>query len=732
MQPRLLSDLEWARLQDYADQFEAARKRSHVADWSPFLPPPGDLLRLPVLYELIAIDLEADWRSGQEKLLESYLDRFPEIGGAQHLPPPLILEEFRTRRINGAAPQLEEYLRRFPAQAGELQNIFEQLAPPTAGQCSQHTWPSGLPTAVPSLPKPVPQNVPFSGEYRLLERIGKGSFGEVWRGESPSGIPVAVKVLHRPAEDEAGRRELASLELVKRLRHPALLATLDFWTYGERLYIAMELADGTLRDRLRECRKKGETGIRAAQLLDWFRDAADGLDFLHYKRILHRDVKSENILLVHDRAKLADFGLARQQHQTMSSVSFAGTPLFMAPEVWSGAANERSDQYSLAFTYAELRLGRRPISGSDFCEVMKNTLDGEPNLEGLPGAEKQVLRRALAKYPDHRYASCRQFVSALEKIQHSRVGRAANLPDLISDPGTLTRLPSRTRKGGRALAVVLVALLAGAVGLGWPTNKQPHRESTGSSRVPIDGELYDGQVDVVLPSEARVPFRLIAPPAHTGVKPFYLMKTKVTNAVYDEFSSQTRFFGQIRRRLRVYSDPVDGPVFDIPVEAANTCATWLGGRLPTPEELDCAAGYYQWDQIGVGPVRTSAVAVNSQHPWPLSRPHGDSVGGIEYLFSNGREFTNRAYVKRGTREETREVPLRDAVDVNRDQVVLRGWGWQEPVALSYREMASAGYASTMTQGYREASQHTSFRVTIEIGKVGPAVRNPAEEIKGAP
>src|SRR5262249_36602452 len=77
--------------------------------------------------------------------------------------------------------------------------------------------------------------------------------------------------------------------------------------------------------------------------------------------------------------------------------------------------SERSDQYSLAFTYAELRLGRRPLEGDDFHAVMVNTLDREPDLGDLPAGETTVLRRALSKEPVDRFDSCQDFVEALER-----------------------------------------------------------------------------------------------------------------------------------------------------------------------------------------------------------------------------------------------------------------------------------------------------------------------------
>src|SRR5262249_29216221 len=160
----------------------------------------------------------------------------------------------------------------------------------------------------------------------------------------------------------------------------------------------MELADCSLRDLFNMNRAQGRRGIPGEELLPFFRDAAEGLDWLHARNLIHRDIKPENILLIEGYAKIADFGLAPEQPvPTNKSVTFAGPPAYLAPEVWSGQTGARSDQYSLALTYAELRLGRRPLGGADFLQAMNGALEGAPDLTGLGEAEQAVLRRALAK-----------------------------------------------------------------------------------------------------------------------------------------------------------------------------------------------------------------------------------------------------------------------------------------------------------------------------------------------
>jgi serine/threonine protein kinase len=252
--------------------------------------------------------------------------------------------------------------------------------------------------------------------YRILQRLGQGSFAQVYRGEAPGGIPVAVKKIIKPIDHQEAQRELQSLELVKKLRHPFLLATHAYWLEGQsqdQLFIVMELADHTLRDRARECRAAG-TGVPPDELLRYLSQAAQGLDFLHSQDVLHRDIKPENILLVAGYVKVGDFGLAHILPGEQVSVTGGGTPRYMAPEAWQrDKANRRSDQYSLALTYAELRLGRPPFRGETMLEVMLDHLERAPDLSALPVPEQEVLHKALAKDPGQRYGSCQEFVRAL-------------------------------------------------------------------------------------------------------------------------------------------------------------------------------------------------------------------------------------------------------------------------------------------------------------------------------
>src|SRR5262249_54057675 len=196
---------------------------------------------------------------------------------------------------------------------------------------------------------------------------------EVWKAMGPGNVPVALKFIR--LQGGAERLESRALELMKQLRHPNLLTVSAHWQTANLLLIAVDLADGTLMDRLSQCRGQGFPGIPAADLRDSARHAARGIDSLNEPRhtvdgrpgmsVQHRDIKPANLLLVGGGVKVGDFGLAKLlEHTATTNTGGAMTVAYAPPEVIQGKVSRHSDQYALAGTYCHLRGGKLPFGGS--------------------------------------------------------------------------------------------------------------------------------------------------------------------------------------------------------------------------------------------------------------------------------------------------------------------------------------------------------------------------------
>jgi serine/threonine protein kinase/formylglycine-generating enzyme required for sulfatase activity len=417
-----LKSEEWNRLTELVGRFESAWQTAASAgetvDLREFVPSEDDPLRRAALLELIKTDLEIRWRQGPGVTLEYYLERFPELGGAEAVAPDLIYEEYRIRQLYGDRPPLDSYRALFSAQFAALEQLIHDQPLPTRSKASGE--PTPRPSPAPSsgkVPAGAGQILSIGGGYELLEYLGGGGFGNVWRARAPGGVDVAVKRISRPLEHSERQRELQALELIKQLRHPYLLQTHAFFSLPDELIIVMELADGSLRDRLKQYRKDGKTGIPPRELLSYFHEAAEALDFLHAQHMQHRDVKPDNILFQQRHAKVADFGLARELSMDKSVMdSGSGTPPYTPPEVWLGKIKPGadSDQYSLAVSYFELRMDRRLYPGTAMMDLMMAHCEGKPDLSQLGPAEREALARALEKNPAKRYPTCLEFVQALE------------------------------------------------------------------------------------------------------------------------------------------------------------------------------------------------------------------------------------------------------------------------------------------------------------------------------
>jgi hypothetical protein len=616
-----------------------------------------------------------------------------------------------TLRTNGSPPSKVA-----ASSQGDLKTLSPSMhgSVPTAVGSFHHTLAGApLPTDTSSLTSSVAQVLPVSEGFKLFKRIGRGAFGEVFLAEAPGGVNVAVKRIFRPLDDESSQRELQSLQLIRELRHPYLLQTQAFWSLEDRLVIVMELADDSLADWHQEVRKASGEGVPAAELIAYFREAAEGLDYLHRMNVLHRDVKPANLLRLKGHAKVADFGLARMMEAKSEAAAFCGTPLYMAPEVWNKTVCAQSDQYSLAVAYAELRTGRPVFSGADFAEVRQQHLTGTPNLDPLPEGEKRIVLRALAKDPDQRYPDCVTFIDALKaEFAPRRRGLAAVALGfgLLAVLGALIAVWALMRPPAPPVAFVpapLEPLL--------PANCQPEGAE-------MEGRYYK-RILCPLPGAAPVLFLLIPQDKPGEPAPFYIMRDKVSNGQFNVAAQDPRMGElltdaakagrwEVRRQWNKEGRGDAGaaalPVVYVTLPEARCFARFLGGELPTTAQWDKAAGRFDDAEgpfaIGKPPKGLAAVKNQGREipaPFPAGDPGGDeSVFGCRDMADNGREWTCTT-----PRGDLINLPGKIAAG---DQCHLRGGTFLGDDVFRFTDLKHQGLLSV-----QDPRNDVGFRVVIE-------------------
>lgn len=260
------------------------------------------------------------------------------------------------------------------------------------------------------------------GRYEVSGELGRGGMAVVYRGADPViQRPAALKVVRKadlPADEAA-----LVLERFKReaqaagsLHHPNIVAIYEYGEDDEQAWIAMELVQGrTLREHLIEGWRPEITRLPSV-----IADLLEALDYSHARGVVHRDVKPGNVLVsTMGTAKISDFGIARieRSHLTQEG-EVLGTPYYMAPEQFDGKpADERTDIYAAGVIVYEVLCGRRPFTGQGG-NLMRQILDSPPPPAStfepkLPVSIDMALSRALAKKPQNRYASAREFLDAL-------------------------------------------------------------------------------------------------------------------------------------------------------------------------------------------------------------------------------------------------------------------------------------------------------------------------------
>lgn len=294
------------------------------------------------------------------------------------------------------------------------------------------------------------------GSYRLISKIGEGGMGEVYVGEHVLlRRKVAIKVLLKSlsADETVAKRFINEARTASTIGHRGIVQVIDFGRAPDgTAYMIMELLEGSsLTQRLRD---KGALSIPEATNI--IKQMADALAAAHVQKVVHRDLKPDNVFLVPDadapggeRVKILDFGIAKQLDPTVSGPhtktgSVLGTPVYMAPEQCLARPNidHRADIYSLGCVFFQLVTGRPPFDFPGIGELISAHVYSPPPLPSsvvptIPPSLDAIIVRMLAKKPEDRFTTMGELLEVLEgapaKPLDGLDGGITDLPTLQPD-----------------------------------------------------------------------------------------------------------------------------------------------------------------------------------------------------------------------------------------------------------------------------------------------------------
>jgi serine/threonine protein kinase len=308
------------------------------------------------------------------------------------------------------------------------------------------------------------------GKYDIVGILGKGAMGIVYKAFDPDiSREVAIKTIrfdlveNGTEKDDLMGRFMREAQAVGRLNHPNIITIYDVGREGDMTYIVMQFIEGqSLQSRIAAHEK-----FSVDKTIKLMLQLCDALECAHEQGIVHRDIKPANILMdKSEKPYVADFGVARVETSTLTQTGTAvGTPSYMAPEQVSGTnVDNRADIFSLGVIMYEMLTGKRPFAGDSITTIIYKIMNEEPlsPLEvkrDLPPVFDVIIKKSLAKDPEKRYQSCKDFAEDI----HNLGGGAEKT--MAFEVGEEVRKGIKKKKG-RKLALRLSLVLLAAIILG--------------------------------------------------------------------------------------------------------------------------------------------------------------------------------------------------------------------------------------------------------------------------
>ncbi len=285
------------------------------------------------------------------------------------------------------------------------------------------------------------------GKYDIVEVLGKGAMGVVFKGFDPDiDRTVAIKTVRKELIEEEDRAGMAlarfknEARAAGRLSHPGIVAVYDYGESGSIAYIAMEFVQG---NSLREYFNRG-TRFAERDAISVMVQLLDALQHAHDQGVWHRDIKPANmIIMTNGKVKIADFGIARIDTSTLTQTGVVmGSPGYMAPEQYSGGkVDRRADLFAAGVVMYQLLTGARPFAGSvesipyKICHV-EPPLPSEAEPDRGWERYNAVITRALAKKPEDRFQTADEFRAAILEAYAKPVAATVSEETIIAEPTT--------------------------------------------------------------------------------------------------------------------------------------------------------------------------------------------------------------------------------------------------------------------------------------------------------
>ena len=504
------------------------------------------------------------------------------------------------------------------------------------------------------------------GKYEILEELGKGGFGIVYKARDKNlGRLTALKILHPQLTVDNSfidrfRNEACSLAQVN---HANVVTIYEIGEEEGRIYIAMEyLPGGSLADRF----DSGSLSLEEA--LQITKAVGAGLQAGHDEGLIHRDVKPDNILFnKQGEAVIADFGLAKAMEISSSTIvssygGAVGTPNYRPPELWIGSPppSPATDIYSLACVFYEMLTGIKLFDGKTPPVVMQKHFD-PVNLriiwpKSIDRQYQKIIEKALKKQSTDRYRTVNEFISALQEVK----------PRQESEDAELEHFPRRLRWVGTGILGI------GFILAGWFAGS-----SSMKVQIPIETRVnindcalmvYVPEGEFTMGSNKKNADEREKPEHIVFLDNYYIYQNEVTNAQFEKFTKSTGYEtdaekdgsshvvvgNKWEKKPGVYWAAPEGPGSDIvgreshPVihmswNDAQAYCQWAGARLPTEAEWEKAARgtdgrQYPWGNASPSCDKANFYGCVGDTTPVGSHPLGASLYGAQDMAGNAFEW----------------------------------------------------------------------------------------------